>query len=116
MVIQEQINALTTMIHELQRLKLHSQEVKSIQNELIAGANKMLTAEKELLTMDLQNPNNVRLNIINQEVIASGQMLMQANDELIKLVQSLGFSTDAEAQAYYEHYKQQFEQFKHNSQ
>lgn len=116
-VLQEQINALMAMKKELQSVKLHSQELGKIRDELINGADIMLTAENQLMSMNFNDPQiQEKLSTINADIIKGGTIIFGANERFMALVKSLGFATNDEAKQYYEHYKGQFEQFKQNAQ
>lgn len=116
-ILQEQINALMAMKKELQSVKLHSQELGKIRNELINGADIMLTAEKQLMSMNLNDPQiQEKIAPINNDIIKGGTIIFGANERFMSLIQSLGFATNEETKQYYDHYKSQFEQFKQNAQ
>lgn len=114
-ILNEQMVQLTKTIEELEKLKLHSPEVIMIKEGLKNGTKVVLNAQKQFVNMDLNDPNiNQKLMPLTNDIVNGGQMIFKANDDFIKLVQSLGFSTNEEAASYYELYKQQFEQFQSN--
>lgn len=114
-ILNEQIVQLTKTVDELEKIKLHDPEVIMIKEGLKNGAKVVLNAQKQFVNMDLSDPNiNQKLMPLTSDIMNGGQMIFKANDDFMKLVQSLGFSTNEEAVAYYELYKQQFEQFQNN--
>lgn len=116
-ILQEQFNAITAMKKELQRIKLHSQEVNEIRNELINGAEIVLAAEQKLISIDFNDPKiQEKITPVNNDIAKGGTIIFEANERFMALVKSLGFATNDEAKQYYEHYKGQFEQFKQNAQ
>lgn len=116
-ILQEQINAVTQMKSELQGVKLHSQEVKKIRDDLVNGAEIIANAQNKMMAMNLNDPNiQTHLVPLTNDIAKGGAILFGANDRFFALVQSLGFTSNEEAKQYYENYKGQFEQFKHNTQ
>lgn len=114
-ILNEQIVQLTKTVDELEKIKLHDPEVIMIKEGLKNGAKVVLNAQKQFVNMDLSDPNiNQKLMPLTSDIMNGGQMIFKANDDFMKLVQSLGFGTNEEAVAYYELYKQQFEQFQSN--
>lgn len=114
-ILNEQIAQLTKTVDELEKIKLHDPEVIMIKEGLKNGAKVVLNAQKQFVNMDLSDPNiNQKLMPLTSDIMNGGQMIFKANDDFMKLVQSLGFGTNEEAVAYYELYKQQFEQFQSN--
>lgn len=114
-ILNEQIAKLTITVNELDKVRLQDPQVIAIKDGLKKGAETILNAEKQFVAMDFNDPNlESKIAPITQEMLHGGQMVMRANDDFIKLVNSLGFKTNEEAVMYYEHYKSQFEQFKHN--
>lgn len=114
-ILSEQIAKLTITVSELEKVQLKDPQIIAIKDNLQKGTQTILNAEKQFVAMDFNDPNlNSKVMPITQEMLHGGQMVMRANDDFIKLVNSLGFKTNEEAVAYYEHYKAQFEQFKNN--
>lgn len=116
-ILNEQIRTLTKAGDELEKVQLRSPEVIVLKERLIDGHDTMLKALHKLVAMDFSDPNlEQKVAPINQEVIASGQLIFGAKDEFMAMAQSLGFHTNEEHQKYYEHYKEQFDQLKSNEQ
>lgn len=114
-ILNEQIAKLTITVNELEKVQLQDPQIIAIKDGLKKGAETILNAEKQFVAMDFNDPNfESKITPITQDMIHGGQIIMRANDDFIKLVNSLGFKTNDEAVMYYEHYKSQFEQFKHN--
>lgn len=114
-ILNEQITALTITVNELEKVQLRDPQVIAIKNELKRGSQIILDAQKQFVTMDFNDPNfESKIAPVSQDLIRGGNIGVKAKDDLFKLVNTLGFKNDAEAVAYYEHYKSQFEQFKHN--
>lgn len=114
-ILNEQITALTIAVNELEKVQLRDPQVIAIKNELKRGSQIILDTQKQFITMDFNDPNfESKIAPVSQDLIRGGNIAVKAKDDLFKLVNTLGFKNDAEAVAYYEHYKAQFEQFKNN--
>lgn len=116
-ILNEQIAKMTITANELEKVRLQDPQVIAIKDGLKKGIEIILNAENKFIAMDFNDPNlDSKLAPIAQDMLYGGQIMMKANDDFLKLVNSLGFKTNEEAKQYYEHYKSQFEQFKHNAQ
>lgn len=110
-VFNEQMVLMDNLLREVNNVKLYTPEVQSIADKMKRGIEQTKSAYQQMSKLNLMDPTlGGQAQPLMEQVTQGGGLIFSAHDDLIKLVQSLGFTTNDEAMTYYQHAKQQFNQ------
>lgn len=109
-VLKEQLNASNKLLSEVSKVNMRSQEGKRITQQLTDGTQKIQQATKQMLALDLTDPNlNSKIMPIMQQIYEGGQLNFAAMDSFLQMTKALGFASNEEAIQAYQQQKHLFE-------